>query len=96
MTSRCQGLFQPHPFFEGKALGTSLFLSVSSLAKSLLLILDIIEAYKLFSSRQAVNCYPLSLSRLTYENNKSAESLAKVSHMYGTNVKAVIERHEFL
>ena len=24
MTSRCQGLFQPHPFFEGKALGTRL------------------------------------------------------------------------
>ena len=24
MTSRCQGLFPPHPFFEGKALGTRL------------------------------------------------------------------------
>ena len=22
MTSRCQGLFPPHPFFKGKALGT--------------------------------------------------------------------------
>ena len=36
------------------------------------------------------------MGRLTYEINKSAESLAKISHMYGTNVKAVIERHEFL
>ena len=24
MTSRCQGLFPPHPFFKGKALGTRL------------------------------------------------------------------------
>ena len=24
MTSRCQGLFPPHPFFEGKALRTRL------------------------------------------------------------------------
>ena len=24
LTSRCQGLFQPHPFFKGKALGTRL------------------------------------------------------------------------
>ena len=24
MTSRCQGLFPPHPFLEGKALGTRL------------------------------------------------------------------------
>ena len=24
MTSRCQGLFPPHPVFEGKALGTRL------------------------------------------------------------------------
>lgn len=33
------------------------------------------------------------MSRLTYEINKSAESLAKISH--GRNVKAVIERHDF-
>ena len=26
MTSRCQGLFPPHPFFKGKALGTRLVL----------------------------------------------------------------------
>ena len=29
MTSRCQGLFPPHPFFEGKALGTRLLRSLA-------------------------------------------------------------------
>ena len=29
VTSRCQGLFPPHPFFEGKALGTRLTLSLT-------------------------------------------------------------------
>ena len=28
MTSRCQGLFPPHPFFKGKALGTRLINAV--------------------------------------------------------------------
>ena len=75
-----------------------IILSVSSLAKSLPLILDIIAAYKLFSCKQlTVIRYLLADYRIeTYEINKSAESLAKISHMYGTNVKAVIERHEFL
>ena len=75
-----------------------IILSVSSLAKSLPLILDIIAAYKLFSCKQlTVIRYLWADYRIeTYEINKSAESLAKISHMYGTNVKAVIERHEFL
>ena len=29
MTSRCQGLFPPHPFFKGKALETRLWISVN-------------------------------------------------------------------
>ena len=38
MTSRCQGLFPPHPFFKGKALGTRLQLLIISKRSIALLV----------------------------------------------------------
>ena len=44
MTSRCQGLFPPHPFFEGKALGTRLNRIINNLRST-------ISKYKLNRNR---------------------------------------------
>ena len=59
MTSRCQGLFPPHPFFEGKALGTRLYNNVGVLFKRRVDHTDLLCGYEHFAiiSKIATLCF---------------------------------------